>query len=523
MVSLVAEVNKMTTTALVDGNALMWRAAYGMGTANNGVVTGFLNLLSDVLETIQPERLVIFYDEGKSRWRTLCYPEYKQDRTERRDKSEVDVEEVFSQIREARKVLQVFGVKQLCVKGVEADDLMSWFSEYYYVEFSDTVVIVSSDKDLWQLVRSNEGSQVIVYDPMKKVWVNSEFVKEYLGVLPNQVRDYKALSGDPSDNIKGARGVGPKTAVSVLAEWGNVPNLFTEVVAKELKKKKSTDKILFYSDEVESAYRVVGIPSLSESKFAINGEEFANIAKQISEEKKVDSVRANLLLSSLGNIRLDRSKIPNGLVAFPVELLRVGEEFDMNLEEVDKEVAKCSKCKLRNDCGGGFPTLAEGYSDSEIMIIGRNPGKDELVEGRPFVGRAGERLDKMLEEVGLTRRECWITNVCKCYSLNNRPVEYTEIMACLPYLKSEIKALNPKLILAFGNEAMACVTGYGASGITKHAGEVLRASSKGWAGDIDSTVILFPHPSAALREPKNETLFQYATQKLKEFLEGVSA
>lgn len=523
MESPVSEVTKMTTTALVDGNALMWRAAYGMGPANNGVVTGFLNLLSDVLETTQPERLVVFYDEGKSRWRTLCYPEYKQDRTEKRDKSEVDVEEVFAQIREARKILKSLGVSQLCVKGVEADDLMSWFSEYFYEEKLDNVVIVSSDKDLWQLVKCSGDKQVIVYDPMKKVWVNSEFVKEFLGILPNQVRDYKSLSGDPSDNITGAKGVGPKTAVSVLAEWGNVPNLFTEVVAKELKKKKSTDKILFYSDEVESAYRVVGIPSLSEAKFAINGEEFANIAKQVSEEKKVDSVRANLLLSSLGSIRLDRAKLPNGSIDFPVELLRVCEEFEMILEEVDREVLNCSKCKLRNDCGGGFPTLAEGYSDVEIMIIGRNPGKDELIAGRPFVGRAGERLDKMLDEVGLTRRECWITNVCKCYSLNNRPVEYTEIMACLPYLKSEIKALNPKLILAFGNEAQACVTGYGASGITKHVGEVLGASSKGWVGDLESTVILFPHPSAALREPKNETLFQYATQKLKEFLEGVRA
>jgi DNA polymerase len=217
---------------------------------------------------------------------------------------------------------------------------------------------------------------------------------------------------------------------------------------------------------------------------------------------------------------LDFSKVPKRAGNVTTNFFQIYQNDPVSFEGMDKTILECSKCPLRNDCGEHGPTLAEGYSDAEIMVIGRNPGKNELLEGRPFVGMSGKRLDDLFREVGLTRRECWITNVCKCYSLNNRPLEFSEMTACLPYLRAEITALKPKLILAFGNEAQAAVSPYGASGITSRSGEILEPFTHGWVGDVEATVMLFPHPSAAMRSQKAEMLFQFAEKRLKVFLDG---
>lgn len=505
-------------TVLVDGNALVWRAAYGMGTANNAVAIGVLNLLADVLEIVHADRLWVFWDEGKSRWRSWCFPAYKAQRLLRREKETLDVMEVFSQAHDAQRVLAHFGIGQLRVKSVEADDFMGWFSEHYY-GLGDTVVLVSSDRDLWQLVRAEKDKQIIVFDPMKKQWFNTKAVHEALGVWPWQVRDLKALAGDASDSIPGAKGVGPKTAALALTAHGSVFSLFEEPALSKIKEKKTTAKILSFEDEVESAYRVVGIPTLAEAQYVLNSEEFEEIDRQVSGELLTDPNRARLLLDSYGALRFDASRAPKRDTEMTTTFFEIHQDKAIPLSEVDSQVASCSKCALRSACGEYGPTLSEGFTDAEIMIVGRNPGKNEVVEGRPFVGPSGKRLDDMLAEVGLTRRECWITNVCKCFSPGNRALEFSEICACLPYLRAEIQGLKPKLILAFGNEAQAAVSPHGASGITSRCGELLGPFTRGWIGDIESHVMLFPHPSAALRSAKSEMLFRFATQQLKLFLE----
>lgn len=511
---------------LIDGNPLIWRAAYGTGPENNGVITSILNLFADITQAFQFDQLMIFWDEGKSRWRTSVYPEYKKQREARREKEDIDFEEVFSQAKEAQKFLNFYHVPQLVVRGIEADDLISWVSEYRYDKHGDTVIIATSDKDLWQLIRSDGQKQIIVYDPAKKCWVNEEYVKDFLGICPSSIRFLKSLAGDASDNIPGAKGIGPKTSATLLTDYRTIGNLFSDEAVKELKEKKTTSRILFYEDEVETAYRIVNIPTLDEVGLYVNSEELSNLEAQFSLPKAVDMIRARMLVDRLGILRFDPSRIANAVGGYQdfnfISGCNVEIPSDRNfysLEEVDEAISMCSDCKLRQDCSNYGPTLPTGYEDAFIMVVGRNPGYDELIAGRPFVGRAGKRLDKVFDEVGLTSRELWITNVCKCYSLDNRPVEYGEIQACLKYLKAEISLIKPKLIIALGNEAMAAVTSFGCSGITSHCGEIVEAPRESWCGNLDIPVILFPHPSAALRSPKFETLMQFATKKLKTFLD----
>lgn len=505
---------------LIDGNPLVFRSAYGVGTENFGVTSSILNLLSDITNSFCFDALAVFWDSGKSRWRMLCYPEYKAQREGKRKESNIDFDQVYAQAKDAQRYLAHHGIQQFVVPGVEADDMIAWVAEYRYSQ-GDTVIVATSDHDLWQLVKSDGQKQIIVFDPMKKQWVNDQIVQEFFGLPPNKVRDFKALSGDTSDNIPGAKGVGPKTATSVLNEFGNIGQLFADDVVKVLRKKKTTERILFHEDEVESAFRVVTIPQLNEARFCLTDDEISSIKKQSIELPKVDPARYRIVADRLGQIRLDPAKLPKMATNFwvPEDFIEISCCETYTLDNLDSSIKSCSKCKLRNCTGEYGPTLPSGFSDAEIMIIGRNPGFEELYAGQPFVGKSGVRLDKVLEEVGVTRRECWITNVCKCFSENNRPIEFSEMTACLPYLRSEIALLKPKLILAFGNEAQAAVTQYGASGISNHCGEILEPGGHGWVGDIESTVILFPHPSAALRTQKFETLLQFATTRLKHFLD----
>lgn len=174
---------------------------------------------------------------------------------------------------------------------------------------------------------------------------------------------------------------------------------------------------------------------------------------------------------------------------------------------LDREILNCDWCSLRSCTGVYGPTLPAGYSDARIMIVGRNPGSEELQSGIPFVGRAGKRLDHLIDTIGLTRRDIWITNTCKCYSEKNRAPKPAEIEACTPFIRRELDLLKPSFIMVFGNEAMSLFLPY-KSGITKHNGKVYPNPQGGILGKIEATVACCVHPSMALRGNIGEAYFR---------------
>ena len=193
-------------------------------------------------------------------------------------------------------------------------------------------------------------------------------------------------------------------------------------------------------------------------------------------------------------------------------------EKERKLREIDLAISHCHDCPLREDTGEYGPTLPQGFSDAEIMIVARNPGETELVQGIPLVGESGVMINDVLYKVGLTRRDCWITNVNKCHSNKNRKPTEQEIKICSIYLKKEIETIKPKLILVFGNEAMSLLTPY-YSGVTRHCGEILDSPNCKLTGKLDSRVVIFPHPSYVMRNKENgKRLFDKATDKLDSLL-----
>ena len=161
-----------------------------------------------------------------------------------------------------------------------------------------------------------------------------------------------------------------------------------------------------------------------------------------------------------------------------------------SLEDVATLVAACHKCKL---CDGRTNTVpGEGPANARLVVIGEGPGKTEDETGRPFVGRAGELLTKILEAIKLPRDQVFICNVVKCRPPENRLPQYDEIAACLPYLYRQIELVKPKVILAMGGTAAQSLLN------TKQSLGALRNQVHRFRG---IPVIITYHPAALLRNP----------------------
>jgi DNA polymerase len=173
-----------------------------------------------------------------------------------------------------------------------------------------------------------------------------------------------------------------------------------------------------------------------------------------------------------------------------------------SLEAVAAEIAACTCCGLCSTRTNAVP--GEGMRQPLVMVIGEGPGADEDETGRPFVGRAGQLLDRMLDSkgrIGLSRNSnCYIANIIKCRPPGNRTPQPDEITACVPYLVRQIKILKPRVILAAGNTAVKTLLD-STEGITR-----LRGTFTFFRGtllmDGEFNIPLLPtfHPSALLRD-----------------------
>ena len=121
------------------------------------------------------------------------------------------------------------------------------------------------------------------------------------------------------------------------------------------------------------------------------------------------------------------------------------------LEELNNQIYVCRKCRLWQGAKHGVP--GEGPINAKVMLVGQNPGAEEDETGRPFVGRAGKFLTKVLAENGITRDDVFITNIVKHVSPKNRKPFSDEVAACLPYLQMQISVIKPKIIVLLGASA----------------------------------------------------------------------
>lgn len=168
--------------------------------------------------------------------------------------------------------------------------------------------------------------------------------------------------------------------------------------------------------------------------------------------------------------------------------------FRLDLAEISEKVRACTKCRLSENRTKAVP--GEGDEDSDLLFVGEGPGRQEDQQGRPFVGRAGNKLTDILGSVSLERSQVYITNIVKCRPPENRAPKSDEVDSCLPYLEAQIAEINPSIIATLGNTATKTLLDT-EEGITSARGKFYS-----WRGEIQ----VFPmfHPSYLLRNPSKE-------------------
>jgi uracil-DNA glycosylase family 4 len=167
-----------------------------------------------------------------------------------------------------------------------------------------------------------------------------------------------------------------------------------------------------------------------------------------------------------------------------------------SLAELEREALVCAKCPLA--AGRTQVVFGVGDPNADLMFVGEAPGRDEDLQGEPFVGRSGKLLDKLvLEEMGLTREQFYITNTVLCRPPNNRDPQPNEIAACRPYLEQRLGIMKPKVIVTLGNFATKLLLNT-TEGITKVRGRTYPYG--------DATLVPTYHPSAALQGGGTEVL-----------------
>jgi len=226
----------MKKILLIDGNSLLHRAyhAYPSLTTSTGelvgAIYGFTIMLLTTIEKIKPTHVSVAWDTGKKTFRHEIYKEYKAGR------KEMDVE-LFDQIDRTKQVVEKLNMPQLGIDGYEGDDIIGTVSRLAKEDKESHVVILTGDRDALQLV---EDEKVVVFMPSSggyrgvrsgkdrgTMLFDERAVEAKYGLKPKQLIDLKALMGDPSDNIKGVRGVGQVTAAKLIKIAGSIEKLYT--------------------------------------------------------------------------------------------------------------------------------------------------------------------------------------------------------------------------------------------------------------------------------------------------------
>ena len=183
------------------------------------------------------------------------------------------------------------------------------------------------------------------------------------------------------------------------------------------------------------------------------------------------------------------------------------------LLELEKNIKICQKCRLCQTAKNAVP--GEGNIDSPLVFVGEAPGATEDATGRPFVGRAGKLLEKLLAEIGYKREDVWIGNIIKHRPPENRDPLPDEISACQPYLTAQLAAIQPKLIVTLGRFAMNHF--YPDGKISQDHGSLRKIYKEG----IPYFIYPVYHPAAALRSTEMERTLRADFVKIPSVLESI--
>lgn len=308
----------MKKVILVDGNNLLFRSYFATaytgntmrnskGFPTNGLY-GLVNMLNKIIREEKPEYMLVAFDKGKT-FRHEKYLDYKGGRNETPD----DLKKQFSV---AKKLVPLMGIKCFEIDNYEADDIIGTYSKMALIDPEFETTIVSSDKDLLQLI--NEETEVKLLKQKDYIRMNEEKFIDTYGIKPIRMIDLKGLMGDASDNIPGVKGIGEKTALKLLQEYDSLENVYDNIDnIKGATKQKLIDgkESAFMSKDIATIYNEVPVTySLEELKYDgpdVNGLremysdlEFYSFLKDFKEEEKKEEKLEYKIIENIDDLKL---------------------------------------------------------------------------------------------------------------------------------------------------------------------------------------------------------------------------
>lgn len=265
----------MEKLLIIDGHNLLFQMFYGMpsrivnadGKAIQGVL-GFVGALLKIMTMIMPSYVVVLFDGEHENKRVELNSEYK---TNRKDYSNVaEQENPFSQLDDIYKALEYLHIKYYEEDEYEVDDIIATYVMRYGNEIK--ITIVSFDSDFFQLISKN--TSVLRYRGKKTVVCDSQYVYEKYGITPEHYADFKSMTGDYSDNIRGVDGIGPKTAMRLISEFGNLENVISH--AGDIKRAMIRDSIIQNTDRLRTNYQIIKLSDVEKIPFSLAELLYAN-------------------------------------------------------------------------------------------------------------------------------------------------------------------------------------------------------------------------------------------------------
>ena len=295
--SEIVPVGKGSHVYLIDGSGFIFRAFHALPPLTRpsdglpvGAVHGFCQMLWKLLRETKaseaPTHLGVIFDAGRETFRNAIYPQYKAQRPP-------PPEELVPQFPLIRDAVKAFNIASIELEGYEADDLIATYARLA-ADVGGDVTIVSSDKDLMQLVRPG----VTMFDGMKSKRIGRDEVIEKFGVPPEKVVDVQSLAGDSIDNVPGVPGIGIKTAAELILAYGDLDTLLSR--AGEIKQPKRREKLIEFAEQarisrslvllkddvaLETAIDMLGVrdPQVDVLLGFLRGMEFNTLTKRIAE------------------------------------------------------------------------------------------------------------------------------------------------------------------------------------------------------------------------------------------------
>ena len=392
----------MKKVILVDGNNLLFRSYYATaytgnimknsrGFPTNGLF-GFVNMINKIINDENPEYILVAFDIGKT-FRHEKYDFYKGGRSETPD-------ELKMQFPVAKEILVKMGIKYFEIAGYEADDIIGTYAKL--VDDSDdyTGLIVSSDKDLLQLI--SDKVSVKLLKSKDYVMMNPTTFKDTYGIEPIRMIDLKGLMGDASDNIPGVKGIGEKTAIKLLGEYESIENLYNHI---DDIKGATHDKLVsgrdsaFMSKEIATIYREVPIEySIDDLVFRYNPtKELMDMYSELefySFIKKIDNV-------------IDK----------PKEELKYEFVSDTSNLCIDGDVSIYLSLDDSNYHRAGIRGMAIYDGNKSIYISYKDIKNLDFIKGNIYTYDF-KKTYVSLKKNGIILRDCYMDVMIACYLLN---------------------------------------------------------------------------------------------------------